>query len=138
MHAVLLLFSGKISKSEYSGDDVFLRETAKLQDYLMNEREGKSNYRKTLPPSIKINVGLYFELLNLNDFDEIRGRLECNGMLRMNWSDKRLSWDPKKFNNTYLTPFMSSEVWKPQISLLNTFSKFVIIKDKKEEFLVFV
>lgn len=136
IHAVLLLFSGKISKSEYSGDDLFLRETAKLQDYLMNEREGKSNYRKTLPPSIQINVGLYFELLNLNDFDEIRGRFECNGMLRMNWSDKRLSWDPKKFNNTFLTPFMSSEVWKPQISLLNTFSKFVIIKDKKEEFVV--
>ncbi|XP_062585132.1 acetylcholine receptor subunit beta-like [Saccostrea cucullata] len=35
-----------------------------------------------------------------------------------------------------LTPFTSSEVWKPQISLLNTFSKFIIINDRKEEFVI--
>jgi hypothetical protein len=102
----------------------------------MNEGDGKLNYRKNIPPSVIVNIGLYFELLSLNEFDEARGRFECNGMLRLIWSDKRLSWDISKFNNTMVIPFMSSEVWKPQISLLNTFTKFIIINDRKEESVV--
>lgn len=78
----------------------------------MNEREGKFNYRKIFFLFIKINVGLYFEFLNLNDFDEICGCFECNGMLRMNWLDKCLFWDFKKFNNIFLMFFMLLEVWK--------------------------
>lgn len=133
---LMVILCAETTVSEYFNDDLYLQEAAELQDFLMNERDGKSSYRKTLPPSVKVNIGLYFELLSLNDFDEIRGRFECNGMLRLNWSDQRFSWDPMKFNNTMLTPFMSSQVWKPQISLLNTFSKFIIINDKREEFVI--
>lgn len=131
---LLLMVCVKISKLENSIlNDLYLRNTASLQDLLMNERDRKLSYRKNTPPSPMVSIDLYFELLSLNEFDEARGRFECNGMLRLNWSDRRLSWDISEFNNTMAIPFMSSEVWKPQISLLNTFSKFIIINDRKEE-----
>ncbi|NXB49066.1 ACHG protein, partial [Leucopsar rothschildi] len=81
-----------------------------------------SNYNRHLRPARGdeiIDVSLKLTLTNLISLNEREETLTTNVWIEMQWSDYRLSWDPKKYDDIELLRVPSTMVWLPDVVLEN-------------------
>ncbi|KAF4796071.1 Acetylcholine receptor subunit gamma [Turdus rufiventris] len=81
-----------------------------------------SNYNRDLRPARGdeiIDVSLKLTLTNLISLNEREETLTTNVWIEMQWTDYRLSWDPKKYDNIQLLRVPSTMVWLPDVVLEN-------------------
>ncbi|XP_075274289.1 LOW QUALITY PROTEIN: acetylcholine receptor subunit gamma [Opisthocomus hoazin] len=92
------------------------QEEKLLQDLMVN-------YNRHLRPALHgdqiIDVHLKLTLTNLISLNEREETLTTNVWIEMQWSDYRLRWDPKKYDNIQLLRVPSTMVWLPDIVLEN-------------------
>ncbi|XP_033749301.1 neuronal acetylcholine receptor subunit alpha-3-like [Pecten maximus] len=91
-------------------------------------------YNKNASPHVKlsdpITINIAFFLQGINYLDEVEEKLATTANLKLEWKDAFLSWDKKHFNNISYFYVSQDEVWKPDISLNNGFTKLTGLGDK--------
>jgi hypothetical protein len=111
----ILMFFGKVES--YSLDDVML-----LHQTLLNT----TVYDKTLRPgrnqSEPVTVRVRMKLDNLVEIDELAGTMTITATLQINWSDDRMTWDPKNFNGIEKAMFQKGDIWVPDMYALSSLS----------------
>ncbi|XP_069131613.1 acetylcholine receptor subunit beta-like 1 [Argopecten irradians] len=101
-------------------DGSSLTDVTKLQADLL------VGYNKYLRPAditaqpVYVNITYY--LVGIRDFDEVTGKFAVTAFMSVTWVDSRMTWDPTAYNSTYYLPFAGSQVWKPNIILVNPFT----------------
>ncbi|KAH3886467.1 acetylcholine receptor subunit beta-like 1 [Dreissena polymorpha] len=91
-------------------------------------------YDKSIRPIDKqtdaVNVTVDFNLLSVNDVNELSGALKTTGFLDVKWNDTSLNWTWNGDANTlsfYHWP--QNEVWKPDLTLKNSFLNYKSLGD---------
>ncbi|CAC5384572.1 unnamed protein product [Mytilus coruscus] len=86
-----------------------------------------NNYNKLIRPSrnqsVPLSVHVIFTLYGISGVDEIEQKLTATGWLEVEWTDELLSWTPASYGGLRYIYYPQGEVWKPDISLQNGFSK---------------
>ncbi|CAC5388627.1 CHRNA3 [Mytilus coruscus] len=86
-----------------------------------------NNYNKLIRPSrnqsVPLSVHVIFTLYGISGVDEIEQKLTATGWLEIEWTDELLSWTPESYGGLRYIYYPQGEVWKPDISLQNGFSK---------------
>ena len=81
-----------------------------------------SNYNKQVRPvsnqqdTVYVNVSC--DLLNIQSFDDVEGKLTFIGGLYMFWTDIRMQWNESLYNGSRTVYLLSSDVWVPELILL--------------------
>ncbi|VDI07546.1 Hypothetical predicted protein [Mytilus galloprovincialis] len=86
-----------------------------------------NNYNKLVRPSRNQSYPNYlyvsFNLYGISGIDEIQQKLTTTGYLEIEWVDELLSWTPSQYGGLSYILYPQGDVWKPDISLQNGFSK---------------
>ena len=86
-----------------------------------------NNYNKLVRPSRNQLYLTYlfvsFNLYGISGIDEIQQKLTTTGHLEIEWVDELLSWTPSQYGGLSYILYPQGDVWKPDISLQNGFSK---------------
>lgn len=94
-----------------------------LQEELFNTR----NYKKMIPPrkdtTEPLIVYTSFHLHGINYLDEVEEKLTSTAHLELVWTDTFLTWNPDNYSDIDYFYLPQSQVWKPDISLQNGFTK---------------
>ncbi|XP_069136712.1 acetylcholine receptor subunit alpha-type unc-38-like [Argopecten irradians] len=91
-------------------------------------------YNKNTPPHTKLNipivVNITFFLQGINSLDEVEEKLATTANMQLEWKDEFLTWDIRSHHNISYLYITQDEVWKPDISLQNGFTKLTELGDK--------
>ena len=61
-----------------------------------------------------------FNLLSINELDEVRETLKTTGYLEVLWKDEFLTWTPADYGGLTYAFFPQDDVWKPDVALKNS------------------
>ncbi|XP_053384590.1 acetylcholine receptor subunit beta-like 1 [Mercenaria mercenaria] len=76
-----------------------------------------------------IRVNFSFDLMTIQDFNEVEGKLSVVGFMYLGWFDERLIWESSKYGDTDSLMIPLTEVWHPTIVLSNSFDQIDDIGD---------
>ncbi|XP_060580773.1 uncharacterized protein LOC132737494 [Ruditapes philippinarum] len=76
---------------------------------------------RDLSEAIRAYVDFYF--VGINGMDEVEQKLTSTGQFEVTWEDPSLSWDPTKRQGIVQVLLPQNDLWKPDIALMNGFSK---------------
>uniref|UniRef100_A0A1I7X354 Neur_chan_LBD domain-containing protein n=1 Tax=Heterorhabditis bacteriophora TaxID=37862 RepID=A0A1I7X354_HETBA len=107
-YAVVKMFSGKLDAE----NNLLRLYNSLLLDY---EKEVRPSLRHDRP----INVTFVFSLTQIIDVDERNQILTTNAWVRQHWTDYKLVWDPRNFDNLTKIHIPHEKIWKPDIILYN-------------------
>jgi len=65
-------------------------------------------------------VEVDLKITHINYLDEWNEKVELETQFRVSWDDERLSWTSSHYNDISKLTFSSSEVWSPDLFLLNS------------------
>ena len=89
------------------------------------------DYNKLVRPaedqSQPVYINVSFSLVAIQEFDEVSEKLSIVGVLNLVWTDKRMTWDPTKYNNTWTVNVPMGDVWIPHLVLTNPINKIKLI-----------
>ncbi|XP_033749302.1 acetylcholine receptor subunit beta-like [Pecten maximus] len=94
-----------------------------LYDELFNKRSYNKNTSPHSNLSEAITITVEFSLQGINYLDEMEEKLATTANIKLEWKDAFLSWDKRYFKNISYLYVPQDEVWKPDISLQNGFTK---------------
>ncbi|XP_012686241.1 cholinergic receptor, nicotinic, beta 1 (muscle) like [Clupea harengus] len=83
-----------------------------FQDYNLKVRPAL-----TWDEKVMVRVGM--TLVQLMGLDEKIGEMVTNVFMNMAWTDYRLSWDPKEYDDIDVLRIPPNKVWRPDIYLIN-------------------
>ncbi|XP_060587873.1 neuronal acetylcholine receptor subunit beta-4-like [Ruditapes philippinarum] len=87
--------------------------------------DGYSNKVRPLQSqSVTLIINVEFYLNSVIDFDEQAEVLTTSGYLALTWMDEYLTWTPSDFNGTTEIFLPQDDIWKPDVSLRNTYNSF--------------
>lgn len=95
-----------------------LQNVTALHKHLLNDYRNSPIIRPILNQKDPVNVHLHLYLHRLVKFDEINGLIYIIATLGMAWIDEIKVWDSGHFGLSKIH-FMGSEVWTPDIRLIN-------------------
>ena len=79
-----------------------------------------NGYKHTSRPNdtvtIKLNLQLK-QIITVNDFSQI---ISTSSYLVAAWNDSRLIWDPRNYSNTSLITVPASNLWMPDLCVINS------------------
>ncbi|CAG2238362.1 unnamed protein product [Mytilus edulis] len=101
-----------------TGDDV-----KSLVTQLFTTNTYKKNVRPNADQTQPMQVDLDFYLVGINGIDEITQKLTTTGFLFISWTDEYLTWTPASHGGVEYIYVSQSDIWKPDITLQNGFSK---------------
>ncbi|XP_023306759.2 neuronal acetylcholine receptor subunit alpha-2 [Lucilia cuprina] len=114
---ILLLAQGVISDDDGSSDSYNITTLDRLHVQLF------TNYDKTAhpmaTPSQKTNTTIFMSVGYI-DIDELNGKMTVHGWVTLRWKDGGRTWRPEYFDNITTIHLRSREIWKPDITLLNS------------------
>ena len=90
--------------------------TRLIQNHNRKVRPGDDQTMPTL-------VNVTFNLVAIQEFDEVNGKFSVIGFFEVSWYDSRMTWNPSEYNNTYTMLFSQEDIWKPTLLIINPFSK---------------
>ncbi|XP_076116896.1 neuronal acetylcholine receptor subunit alpha-7-like [Mytilus galloprovincialis] len=111
-----LMLKTVIHVSCSSMTDVSNLHTTLLQNYNSEVRPGDNQLVPT-------NINVTFNLVAIQEFDEVDGKFAVIGFFEVTWVDSRMSWNPSDYNYTNTMLFSQNVVWKPTLLSINPFSK---------------
>ncbi|CAI4231441.1 unnamed protein product [Auanema sp. JU1783] len=86
-------------------------------------RQVLAGYQREVRPALRhdfpINVTFVFSLTQIIDVDERNQILTTNAWVRQEWTDYKLVWDPRNFDNLTKIHIPHHKIWKPDIILYN-------------------
>ncbi|XP_060591975.1 acetylcholine receptor subunit delta-like [Ruditapes philippinarum] len=103
----------------YSGADV-----SALLTHLFTTEGYNKKVRPLKDQTTAIEIRVDYFLNSVIDFDEQEESLKISGFLSCAWVDEYLKWDNASFSNIYELFIPQDDIWKPDISLRNTFKSF--------------
>ena len=78
------------------------------------------NIRPVLSQSHPVQVNVSLFLVYTQEFDEVKGILGLTGLVRVQWRDDTVSWDPWK-SKIYSLTYMNDPFWKPSFPIGNSY-----------------
>ncbi|CAL8135333.1 unnamed protein product [Orchesella dallaii] len=87
-----------------------------LNNYDKNTRPTQNRHNVT-------TIEIYFLLSAGIQFDEQLGKLTLDLITVAAWEDEHVKWDPENYGDLTAIQFASSELWKPDISVLNNYDE---------------
>ncbi|XP_069121971.1 neuronal acetylcholine receptor subunit alpha-3-like [Argopecten irradians] len=79
----------------------------------------RPSYNHSLPTLLWVNMFL----VSVTDIDEVKEKMTSAVYLHMVWGDYYLSWHPGYYNGIDHLYIPQSEIWKPDLALVNGYSK---------------
>jgi hypothetical protein len=102
----------------------FSANVTEVETLYNNLLSGYNKYVLPLPSTNDpVYVNVSFSLIGIKEFDEVNGKFSVTGYFIITWSDKRLTWTPSQFNNLYKIAFPESQVWIPNLALVNPYDR---------------
>ncbi|XP_045187824.2 acetylcholine receptor subunit delta-like [Mercenaria mercenaria] len=95
-----------------------------LLTYLFTTEGYNKKVRPLTDQSQAVDVSVDFYLNSVIEFDEQDESLKTSGFLSCSWTDQYLTWTPSAYNNINELFIPQDDIWKPDISLRNTFKSF--------------
>ncbi|XP_060576263.1 acetylcholine receptor subunit alpha-like [Ruditapes philippinarum] len=93
----------------------------------------KQNYEKNFRPvanqSQPLQLYIGFELVTIQEFDEVKEQLTIAGIVTVYWVDEYMTWDPKDYGDLDQLVVESDNVWTPNLVLVNNVNKLEKIGD---------
>lgn len=87
----------------------------------------EQNYRKNVRPlfdfSTIIDLEVTLSIARIIDVNEQEQKLVTSGYLTIDWFDDLLTWEPDEYGGADEILISQSEIWKPDLTLWNGFSK---------------
>ena len=81
------------------------------------------NYNKYVRPVLNqvdiIQVNVSFDIVGIQEINEVEGTITMYFQFQYTWIDERISWRPDLYNNTYSLALPVDAVWKPELVLTN-------------------
>ncbi|KAM7354590.1 tRNA splicing endonuclease subunit 2 isoform 2-T2 [Cochliomyia hominivorax] len=115
-----LKFGGNYRNDAGSGDSYNITTLDRLHVQLF------TNYDKTAhpmaTPTQRTNITIFLTI-GYVDIDELNGKMTLHGWLNIRWKDGGRTWRPEYFDNITTLHLLSREIWKPDITLLNSAGK---------------
>ncbi|KAH3789199.1 neuronal acetylcholine receptor subunit beta-2-like [Dreissena polymorpha] len=85
-------------------------------------------YNKKVRPlkdqTMEMDIPVTFYLNSVIEFDEAKEALKTAGFLSLVWIDEYLQWNSSQFNGIDSIFLPQDDIWKPDISLKNSFASF--------------
>ena len=85
------------------------------------------DYDKLVRPAVDqsqpVHINVSFNLVAIQEFDEVSEKLSVVGVLNLVWTDERLKWNPADYNNSWTVNIPFTDVWAPQLILTNPINK---------------
>ncbi|XP_060554184.1 neuronal acetylcholine receptor subunit alpha-5-like [Ruditapes philippinarum] len=95
---------------------------------LLTELFTSNSYNKKVRPikdqDKEVNVTITFQISAITQFDEQEESLTTAGYLSVEWVDEMLAWATADHNGISRLIVPQDDIWKPDISLRNSFSSF--------------
>ncbi|XP_076145747.1 cholinergic receptor, nicotinic, beta 1 (muscle) like [Alosa pseudoharengus] len=88
-----------------------------LLDKLFKDYNLKVRPARTWDEKVMVRVGM--TLVQLVSLDQKNGEMTTNVFMNMAWTDYRLSWDPKEYDNIDVLRIPPNKVWRPDVYLIN-------------------
>ncbi|XP_055874412.1 neuronal acetylcholine receptor subunit alpha-10-like isoform X3 [Biomphalaria glabrata] len=92
-------------------------ETRLIEAMMMNYNPAA---RPVYNASHTVVVKFGITLTQISDMDEVNQVLTINVWLEQEWTDERLTWDPKGYNNLKILRIPCEKLWLPDIVLYNS------------------
>ena len=96
------------------------KRTTLLNDLLFN---ASTNLRPGLEYDRPWNVEIYFELVHMTEFNEVRGYISVLGYFGVVWFDERMTWDPYDYGGIEEMFMPSEKVFIPKLIIPNGFER---------------
>ncbi|CAC5417145.1 unnamed protein product [Mytilus coruscus] len=120
-------------KMQNSGDIVFLiflvslfRESYSISYrnfdmFFKNITGGKNiNLRPVLDHKSKVNIYMFFNLIYIQEFNEVEGKLSLTGYFNISWVDQTISWNSTE-NGIEQFTLKEHIIWKPSFIIGNPY-----------------
>ncbi|XP_033729077.1 neuronal acetylcholine receptor subunit beta-2-like [Pecten maximus] len=92
-----------------------------------------NSYNKMVRPSadqfVPIILYVNLNLVGITDIDEVQEKMTCTAFLELVWIDEYMNWNPVDYNDTSVIYVPQKNIWKPDISLENGFTKLTELGD---------
>ncbi|KAH3844362.1 hypothetical protein DPMN_086620 [Dreissena polymorpha] len=86
-----------------------------LYNNLLNGQN--KNMRPAVNHAYPTDVNVSFELFQILDVDEVMGKLTISGLLKMEWYNHRMRWNPIDYGGVFTINVPSFATWKPDLVL---------------------
>ncbi|KAL3854934.1 hypothetical protein ACJMK2_014169 [Sinanodonta woodiana] len=88
-----------------------------------------ATYDPVVRPAETINVKAGFSLFSIDTVDTAQQSLTVTGWITLTWNDYRLAWQPSSFGGIKEIHVLPSEVWKPEVIIINSVADRGVIHD---------
>ncbi|XP_045216376.2 acetylcholine receptor subunit delta-like [Mercenaria mercenaria] len=100
------------------------KDVNSLLTYLFTTEGYNKKVRPLTDQSQAVDINVDFFLNSVIAFDEQDESLKISGFLECSWTDEYLTWNSSDHNNISELFIPQDDIWKPDISLRNTFKSF--------------
>ena len=77
-------------------------------------------YNSKIRPNTTVLITMSMSLKQIVSIDEKNQIMTSNSLLSLQWTDTRLSWDPKNYNNASEILIPVNKLWTPDLFVINT------------------
>lgn len=85
------------------------------------------NYNKGIRPIVNQSATMYvdiaFNLVAIQEFDEVKQTMSLTGFFVASWNDEFMQWDPVQYGGMTYVTLETEQFWKPNIVLGNSAGK---------------
>jgi hypothetical protein len=106
----------------HSANDAKKLLADKLMDY-------EKRIRPVVNQSKPLELSVSFDLMSIQEFDEVKEQLTITAIFIINWIDEFMRWDPKDYGGLRQLVIASDSVWTPNLVLVNNVNKLEKIGD---------
>lgn len=117
---LLVLFYKGISAESANDMDTLYKKL--ILDY---NKEIRPNSNQSIPTMVNAS----FFLISLNEYEAKENKLVLSGGFRISWRDDRMTWNTSDYGGATDILFPSSDVWKPELLLVNPVEEFRLLSN---------
>ncbi|CAL8135329.1 unnamed protein product [Orchesella dallaii] len=96
-------------------------DITRLRAYILNNYDTHSRPVQKLHNVTTVETSFY--LSGGFEFDDQLGKLTLRCMVMLIWEDQHVKWDPVNFGNLSDLTFFPTELWRPDLSVLNNYDE---------------
>ncbi|KAJ2938716.1 hypothetical protein O0L34_g3326 [Tuta absoluta] len=85
-----------------------------------------------LPPEKTIDIDICYKITSIH-YDSYTTKLTVGLAMVAEWTDRRLAWNPDKFNGTKILKFRQGEIWTPTFYVYNADDKGLLLNKHTEQ-----
>ena len=114
----------------HRADGQTIQDIQNLQTALLD------GYNRDIRPvedqSQPVFVNITFDLISIQEFDEVSETFTVVGLMNLVWVDLRMRWDPSLYNNTHSVNIRKEFVWIPDLILTTAKERVKPLGDRQD------